>query len=76
MNKVCAGRVIVGIPVVLEVVVVPVPGLTVPVEVPDVEVTIGIAVTMPTAPSKTPPIDQRTCSCVLRVESNSGSRIP
>ena len=44
MSKGCESRRAVGIPVVVEPVVVPVPRRTVPVEVPDVQVAVGIAV--------------------------------
>ena len=43
MNRFCAERRVVGVPVVVEPVVVPVPLTTVPVEVPDVQVTVRIA---------------------------------
>jgi len=45
---------VVGVPVVVEPVVVPVPPVAVPVEVTNVEVAIGVAV-LCEAPSSTPP---------------------
>ena len=40
----CDGRGIVGVEIIVEPVAVPVPGLAIPVQVPDVQVAIGVAV--------------------------------
>ena len=44
MSKDCESRRVVGIPIVVDPVVVPVPRRTVPVEVPDVQVAVSVAV--------------------------------
>ena len=44
MNRFCAERRVVGVPVVVEPVVVPVPLTTVPVEITDIQLVIGVAI--------------------------------